>query len=213
MNDDPEIASILGRVPDLEPPDDLHERIMSSISLRPAKAPRPGAHIPSPFVFLRYGAALAAGMLLAVLFFENRTPLAGPGDLSALVGTMAPGTGGELLDSHTFRADGIESRARLQRRDGALVLELGIDADKPLDLSVDLTASGARLGGLVQGQPPLESIEVAARTLHLRAVGRRHLTLLLHRTDDAVVDNNRTIDLEFSSEGKLLQRVSLTPAW
>jgi len=213
------IDAILRKVPDRAAPEMLHDRIMSSVSL-PAIKSRPRAmqgfswfRRTTPPVALRYGMAAAAGLLVAAAFYESRG-ISDPADLSQLVGSMAPArTAPDVLDTYAFHAPGIASEVTLERRNGMFLLDIRIDSAEPVDVSVDLASAGVRLQALAQTEDSLESIEIEGRTLHMRAHGRRQLTALLERTEHAGRQGLETINLEFSSEGRLLQRGSLTPAW
>jgi hypothetical protein len=217
------VNSIMRKVPELTPPETLHDRIMTATSLPAARTHKaaPGTRFgrpgwPAPSAVLRYGLATAAGLVLAVGFYESQSEFNDRGDIMELVGTMAPNhdrTAAGILDSYSFRTGGLESQIFLERRNGALLLDIQVDADKPIDISVDLAAAGARLDALAQTGSSFESIEISGQTLRVRALGRRQLTALLHRVDDAALTGRETIELQFSSEGKLLQRGSLIPAW
>ena len=215
------IDAILRKVPDLAPPETLHDRIMTSVS-RPAVKPAPEVkhgfswfRSTTPFTALRYGMATAAGLVLAAAFYESRG-ISEPVDLTELVGSMAPDRerdASDVLDTFAFHADGIESQVSLERRNGMLLLDIRVDAEAPVEISVDLASAGARLEALAQSEDSLESIEIDGRVLRMRAQGRRQLTALLRRAEVARLQGRETIGLEFSSEGRLLQRGSLTPAW
>jgi hypothetical protein len=207
------------KLPELAPPEALHDRIMAGTSLPLARQRRPiFAWFDSlaPFAVLRYGTATAAGLVLAAAFYESQPKFAETADIAELVGTMAPNrdqAAADILDTYAFSAEGVESRVLLERRHGALLLDIQVDSDEPVDISVNLAAGGVRLDALVQSGNSLESIEIAGQKLRIRALGRRQLTALLHRVDDSAFEGREKIELEFSSKGKLLQRGSLTPAW
>jgi anti-sigma factor RsiW len=217
------IDSILRKAPELMPPETLHERIMAAISLPSprswqrklaSKVGWPGSLTPS--IVLRYGMATAAGIVLATVLYDSHPGISQPADITELLGTMAPGRDrheADIVDTFAFRAEGIDAQLSLERRDGALLLDIRVDAAESVDISVDLAAAGARLNALAQTGNPLESIEITGHVLHVRGRGRPQLTALLHRIEDAAFSAGNTIELEFSSDGKLLQRGSLTPAW
>jgi hypothetical protein len=213
------IDSIMHRLPELVPPEALHDRVMAGTSLPLARQRRPifaWLDSLSPFTALRYGMATAAGLVLAAVFYESQSGFGETADIRQLVGTMAPNrdrSAAEILDRHAFRMEGLDSQILLERRDGALLLDIQVDAGEPIDISVDLAAAGARLDALAQTGSSLESIEISGRTLRVRALGRRQLTALLQRVDDAPVAGTEKIELEFSRNGKVLRRGSLTPAW
>jgi hypothetical protein len=213
------INSIMSKLPLLAPPETLHHRIMSAISLPVVKTKQPilgWLGKPEPFTVLRYGVATAAGAVLAAVLIDSPPRFADTADIEELVGTMAPNrqrNATDIVDSFSFRADGLESRVLLERRNGALLLDIQVEADELVDVTVNFADAGARLDALAQNQDALESIEIVDQTLRVRARGRRQLTALLHRVGDAALKDSDKIDIEFSSDGKLLQRRSLTPTW
>jgi len=213
------IQSILSRLPELDPPETLHSRVLGAVSLPAAKTRQPlfgWLRHPATFTVLRYGMATIAGAVLAAALIESQPEFGETADISELVGTIAPDrdrTAADILDSYAFRADGLESRVLLERRNGALLLDIQVDAHSPVDIAVRFAAAGARLDALAQNENAPEFIEIAGQTLRVRARGRRQLTALLRRVDDTASEVTEKIELEFSSDGKLLQRASLTPAW
>jgi hypothetical protein len=214
------IDAILRNIPNVAPPQMLHEQIMARVAL-PTVKPSPRSPQASnwlgslnPFIALRYGMAAAAGLILAVVFYESRG-ISRPADLTELVGSMAPKgerSAADVLDTYAFRADGIDCLLSLERRNGMLLLDIDVDADAPVDISVDLASAGVRLEALAQMEHSLESIETDGRILRMRAQGRRQLTALLQPAGESG-QGEGPMNLEFSVKGRLLQRGSLTPAW
>jgi hypothetical protein len=148
------------------------------------------------------------------VFYESRG-IPGPADLTELVGSMAPKrerSGADLLDTYEFRDAGIQCLLSLERRNGMLLLDIRVDADAPVDISVDLADAGVRLEALAQMENSLESIETDGRSLRIRAQGQRQLTALLQRAEEPG-RQGEPINLKFSVNGRLLQRGTLTPAW
>jgi anti-sigma factor RsiW len=217
------IDSVLRKIPELTPPEMLHGRIMADISLpstgtwqRMTASKAGWLSSLEPFTVLRYGVATAAGIVLAMAFYESHPGLSQPADISELVGTMAANRDrreANIVDTFAFHAERVDGRVSLERRNGMLLLDIRVDAEEPVDISVDLAAAGVRLNALAQTGSSLEFIEITGRVLHVRARGRRQLTAVLHRVNDTAVSGGDTIELEFSSGGKLFQRGALTPAW
>lgn len=213
------LESLLGQIDQLDPPAKLHDQIMDRIvtpAVQPARTifawPRPLA----PQFVLRYGMAAALGMLLTVVFYESQQQLTTSMDIADLVGTMAPNENRsdvDILDTFAFHVAGIESLVQLERRNGALILDIQIDADKPVDIFVDFSTAGVLLDALAQTEKPLESIQLTGHSLQIRALGKRRFTALLHRADHTAFAREAKITLEFSSNGQLLQQGSLIPAW
>jgi hypothetical protein len=203
----------------LDVPGSLHARIVESIDL-PGASPQPSGRgwqrPPDLGALFRYGLAAAAGVLLAVSLYESQVILTGTPDFSKLVGTMAPDrvvAEADIVDVYDFRKDGFASLAQLQRRDGNLYLDIQIEADQPLDISVTISPAGIWPGALAQLKDSFESIAIADSALQVRASGERRLTVLLSHVGDATFEGQAKIELEFSSNGRLLERGLLQATW
>jgi hypothetical protein len=211
------LESLFRDLPLPDMPATLHADIMARAAVprtRSAGSILDWLRLPTPA--LRYGLATAAGLLLAVAFYESRPTFSKVADLSELVGTMAPTgtrTDTDIVDTYAFRAEGLESLVQLERRNGSLLLDIRIDAEESIDIAVNFADAGVRLEALSQNESSLESIALAGQVLRIQALGRRRITALLHRVDDTVFAGEAKIELEFSSKGKLLQQGSLVPAW
>ena len=214
-----EMDSLLGDVPAVEPPDSLHLQIVNRVTLPQNKADTSFLRWLKPPQFmpvLRYGLAAAVGVLLAASFYESQSLFPSNHDFDDLVGTMAPSrvvAEADILDTFDFRVDGLEALVQLQRRDNDVFLDIQIDADASLDISVDMSSTGVRPGALAQLDSSLESIVVEDQALQLRATGQRRLTVLLRRVDDTSIAEEAKITLEFSSDGKLLEQGYLQATW
>ncbi|MCH7820398.1 MAG: hypothetical protein IIA07_00155 [Proteobacteria bacterium] len=209
-----ELDSLLSGIPDLEPPEFLHASIMARTKVARRKvsifdfltALRPGAG-------LRYALAAAAGALVVAIFLQDQAMLWDDTHITDLVGTMAPGTASadvDIIDSFSFRTDGLESLVQLQRNQGFMVLVVRIDAIAPIDISVDLTGTGLEPDAVAQINSDFESIAFAGQAINMRAIGKQRMSILLRRVDDTEFAGEATITFEYSNEGNLLQRRSLT---
>lgn len=213
------LESVLGDAAEPEIPATLRASIMSRVAVRGARPPatrHAGLRMPGPLPVLRYGLAGAAGMLLAVAWFGSQPARDGAPDLDELVGTITSHrsrSGAEELGAYRLRTQGVESDVRLLRRDGALLLDIRIAADEPVDLRVNLGGAGVRLDAVAQDEGPVDFIQFADEELHVRGLGERRLIAVLHRTADKVVAGDGRIELDYSSGGKLLEQGSLKPAW
>lgn len=210
------LETLLKGLPELEPPASLHTQIMARANpttppQEPAKYDWLGALVPG--AGLRYALAAATGALVAAIFFNTGSMLSGPDDTTDLVGTMAPNPASantDVLDSFTFREGAFESSVKLERNNGTLFLDVQMNAAAPLDISVDMTGAGFHADAIAQIDSDFDSISLVDRALSMRAVGEQRLTILLRRVDDAAPAGEANITLEFSSDGRLLQRGTLT---
>lgn len=214
-----QMDAILRDAPAPEMPGSLHARIMDSIDL-PETSPQPSGRtrlrLPDVGTLFRYGLATAAGIVLTVSLYESQQLFTGTPDFSQLVGTMAPDrvvAEADIVDLYDFRAEGFASLVQLQRRDGKLYLDIQVEADQPLDIAVNISPAGIWPGALAQLDDSFESIAIADSVLRARASGKRRLTVLLSRVGDTALKGQAKIDLEFSSNGRLLEHGSLQATW
>ncbi len=218
------MAAVLRDLPPPNLPESLHQEIMARVPVkrsggRVANRAQPDR---SPAV-VPYMLAAAAGLVVAVVFYEGRSAAFNASystDTSELVGTMAPGRNraeATVLDSWSFDEKGLESRVRLERRDDRYLVEVEIDAVEPVEVTIDLSASGLALNALVQREGPVDSFEYGGQKLRIAAraatEGRHRITAHLHRTGESGLAGEPKIDLDYSSRGKLLQQGSLIPVW
>ncbi|HWM28792.1 MAG TPA: hypothetical protein VNQ14_10060 [Woeseiaceae bacterium] len=215
------LESLLAEIPSPDMPETLHGDIMARIPVTqrplqrlPARSTLGWLRAPTP-VF-RYGLATAAGVLLAAIIYESPLTFSPATDRGDLVGTMAP-TGSRsdanLVDSYTFRTDGLETLVELERHDDSLLVDIRIDSEEPVDLAVNFTGAGSRLEALSGDGTPLESISLSDGILRIEATGRRRITAHFRRADDKHFAGEAKIGLEISSKGKLLRQGSLATTW
>lgn len=210
------LDSLLKGLPELEPPAYLHAQIMARANpttppQRPAKFAWLGALVPG--AGLRYALAAATGALVAAIFITTGSMLSDPDDVTDLVGTMAPNAASantDVIDSFAFRDAGFESDVQLERSNGSLFLNVQMSTAAPLEISVDMAGAGLKADAIAQIESDFDLISLVDQALSLRAVGEQRLTILLRRVDDTASAEEAKISLEFSSDGRLLQRGTLT---
>lgn len=209
------LESILARVPDPTPPDSLHERLTAQVSragAAPARISRfrrredPAA--------LRYGFALAAGVLLTMGFYEVASWPGGRADYDEVVGTVASGdqADGRIVDVLDIGVAGMTGRIELRRTADSLDLDISSRATGPVEISADFSTAGLRPVGVMQDDLPFESLLVADRVLRWRTTGGGRMKVLLRRVDDTAIAAEARIRLEISRDGEVLQQGSLSPA-
>jgi hypothetical protein len=211
-----QLDSLLKDVPDLAPPESLHAQIMANarpqrVQSKPSTLDRLRPLIPG--AGLRYAMTAAAGALLAVVFINTQPMLPGTTGFADLVGTMAPdidSADANIIDSFAVREEGLESLVQLRLSGSVLFLDIHVDTAERLDISVDLGGAGLWPEALTQVEGHFESIAIAGQALQIEALGKQRMTILLRRVDDAAFAGEAKITLEFSSEGTLLQRGTLT---
>jgi hypothetical protein len=204
-----EFSDLMEGEPSLDVPDGLHAKIVRQITLPTAGRGFRFSEIPG---FVRYGLAAAAGLVLTVGLYESELGSTDVQDISSMVGTIMQKDGSSkevTLDAFAFEFDSISSAVSLQRRDGALVLDVLLDSRYPIDITVDFTSDGLQFDAIAQMQSDLKSIEFADQAIHVEGTGRQHFAVLLHRDGDLAAEHEASIKLRFTSNGKLIKEGSL----
>jgi hypothetical protein len=208
-----EFSGILENEEPLDLPDGLHRKIVESISLPAASRNFSFTAIPG---FIRYGLAAAAGLVLTVGIYESQQ--GGPGsidmnaDVGSMVGTIMRNDKVEVeetLDTFIFDIEQLSSTIRLQRRDGALALDVLLDSKDPVDITVDFTSDGLQFDAIAQAQGELQSIEFADQAIQVKGQGQHHFAVLLHRDSDLAVSGGAKIELRFASNGEIVKEGTL----
>ena len=216
-----QLDSLLKAVPDLEPSQSLHARIVAEAGslLQPATRSRPVTDWLRQWMSgagLGYALAASAGALLAAVFISSQSGLPGTADISEIVGTMAPRTTAsneDVIDSYALQQVGLESLVQLERRDDALLLTIKVNSVTPLDIAVDMTNAGVRPDALAQFESGFESIAIMHRTIQLRAQGQQRLSVLLRRDNGGSYADSASMTVIFSSDSGLRQQSVLKAAW
>lgn len=211
--------AVLRSVPELEPPDSLHDRLVAAL---PQTATRKGSslrywlHEMRPGAGLRYALAASAGALVAAVVFNSPGKINGAADPNALVGTMVSGGArhdGETIADYAFRSDTSESQIWLRRHEDTLLLEIHIEAQSPLDLTIGLADTGLSPDAVAQQDGVDGAIVISPDDIRLRATGEQQISILLHRAGSAAPAAKADIALEFSSNGQVLEQGSLPATW
>lgn len=211
--------AVLRSVPELEPPKALQDRLVAALPQKTARTGsswrywlgelRPGAG-------LRYALAASAGALVAAVVFSGPDRINGAADPNALVGTMVPDsarTDGEMIADYAFRSDASSGQLRLQRYQDALLLEVRIEAQSPLDVSIGLAGTGLAPDAVAQRDGINGAIVISPDDVRLRATGEQQVSILLRRAGNAAPAEQADIALEFSSNGQVLEQGSLPATW
>lgn len=192
----------LRALPQAEVPDDLHETIVDAIDL-PRSKTDVSARERHSLVPLSL-AASAAVIVAASVYFTNFGD--DPQNLEQMSGTIAP-----VVDNAAMQVDapGLTSRARLERRGDATVLDITVESDEPVDLTIDLGDSGLVFDELTQDQSELDSFSASGQVLRARGRGRQKFAVLLSR-DVPGSDTEATVRLAYSRDGALLKQGTLS---
>ena len=210
------LDSLLKEVPELEPSGSLHARIMAQANPQAAQSKPSMLNWVRPLipgVGFRYAIAAAAAALLVAVLISNRPMHPEPIDFDDVVGTVAPdqaSADANIIDSFAVREEGLNGLVQLRLNGSDLLLDIDADTTHRIDILVDLGGAGLWPDALAQIDGRSESIAIVGQILRIEALGKHRLTVLLRHVDDVAFNGEAKITLEFSSEGKLLQRGSLT---
>lgn len=207
------LDSLLKDVPILEPSKSLHAQIMARVKPQRMASALDWLRPLIPGYGLRYAIAAATGALVVAVFISSQSMQPGTIDFKDLVGTMAPDNASgnaNIIDSFAVREEGLVTLVQLRFNGTDLLLDIDADTTQRLDISVDLSGTGLWPDALAQIDGRSESISIVGQVLHIETLGKQRLTILLGRVDDAAFTGEAKITLEFSSEGKLHQRGTLT---
>lgn len=213
------MENFLGNQRAIEPPPGLRDDIMQRIPLGNARpAPAADSGIPGWLrgltwqPVLKYAASTAFGALLVVAVYESQPDFGPNTDITQLVGTMAPGTviaDKVVLDRFSFDDAGVSSIARLEKRGKAVVLDVRIDADKPVDLIIDFGGTNLQFEAVAQTDTEFDAMQFSNRVLRVKGRGARRFSVLLRSADGIAYTGDEAIRLEYSIEGSLLQAGAL----
>lgn len=172
-----ELHQLLDRVPGVEPPADL-----AAVTVARIRPPRPIRGGPAGGLFLRYGAAFAAGLLLTATLYELGGVELREADLGGLAGTMASRGEVELADAKVHTTDIAVAHAAgsvaTHRRDDLLVLSVSLTAEPGTDLVVPLLG-GTRVVGFAGLDGVQGTVRVSAGEFRLALDGDRRYAIIL----------------------------------
>lgn len=200
------LDQLLRDMPEQLIPASLHQRIASSVRLPQA----PQASKNSWFADLwispvaRFSFAAAAGILFSLAIFNAAGPDVAKAPATDMFGSMIPhrsGQAGVILDQLQMSGTGFAAGATLLRRDQQLVLDIRLDAERQVDITVDFENSGLRFAAVTNSRKSSDTVRFAAPVLQLRGAGQTDFQILLDRDDTAMAAESAKIQLEISSDG------------
>lgn len=210
------LAGRLDSIAEVDPPEGLYDQIIERVALPRESGLRRLLDFAAMPAFMRYGFATAAGLLLAVVIYENGRELSGSQDFSSMVGTMTLG-GPEgytrVLDSFSFENEGVSGSASFERRNGAYVVQIRLDSADDVDFRVDFAGGGLSLNAFAQMDSELRSLQYADDIVSGSGTGHQRFVVLLHRDDGGVQDAGGSIGLAFSRRGEVFHEGRLDTGW
>ena len=203
-----ELNNALCNMPELDPPPTLARNILEQIQLpakhKPFKLPGFLAGL-NP---VASGLAFAAGLLLAVGFYETGSSKVTHQDTVNMVGTMvasdqikAPGKGDRLL----LDLDGLSGTVSLNLSENGQALEFSLDSNQAIAIEIDLEQAGLMVIGFAQDDRGdgslIDTLELLGGTMRVVNQGRHHFVVFLTQSPDAK-NHGKDIRIGFSQGGQ-----------
>ena len=214
------LAEVLARVEAVEPPAGLRQRILSAVIPSPQRSKAisvmPRWRLPQMF---GYGLAAAFGAAVAAIALQVGTlDDSGRTNVGALVGTMSSYGGSRTDQSQKLAADPANHRRSIlldstalsgsidtYARDGLVVLEFDLAANKPVEIMADYSPSGLSFDGIARTGGAIASLDTKPGQLRMLAQ-KDHRYVLLFSPDGQA---GGVIELRFVADGRLLEERSV----
>jgi hypothetical protein len=205
------LTSILNQVEEVETPGDLHRNILAALPPR-----RPGLEAVvrnrSPWrlriPLIRYGYALAAGLLLGALLtgvaFRNFSPQ----EKSDIYGTLAVRENAPpyaTVEQLKLDSPGLEGSVELRRSGSKAMIIFDLHDRQAVEVEVGFDGGQAGLLSFSQEPGSIRSFEAKKSSISFQSEGQQRSTVILTSEKNAQV----TLDLRFYAAGKLIRHDAL----
>ena len=211
------LAKILDSVPAQEPPEYLHNAIVSQVRLPVAadtQVQKTGLFsqwLVAPW--MRTGLAVAAGVLLTVGIYQGGTENLSPQDASRMTGTAVKNPAGVLLDSTRFQSNAMNGSAELRSKDGLFSIDIYLQSGGEALFSLGFAGQNLELVSVNGLNNPEVDVAVSGDSVEVTGSGTQHYELLLRSTAEsgANSESNRPgpIALEFFADSVLVHEDEL----
>jgi len=184
------LAAALDGMPELEPPDDLADRIIGRAMLRRRRPPPPLSRLFGSLQPLQAGLAFAAGLLLTVGAYELAQDRRSNEDVAGMVGTVVAGSQDRWARQESqleISGPNVGGRVSLADTGNVVVLSFDVESGEETEIIVAMADSGLNFRGIawdVSGDPgTAEYYEVSGGELRV-VNGRSHpFNVYLRRAD------------------------------
>jgi hypothetical protein len=210
------LGELMERLPAQEPPARLSGQILDSVQLSRVRSRVRRPFSPAGFLAslqpAQIGVGFAAGLLLAVGYFELSPADLGEGDSARMVGTMVASkqTGAETIaNSLFFKESGISGTVTLRESGPFKILDFDLDSGDPAEVEIAFAEAGLSFGGIARTSTGPEvmgqSYEIGGGTLRVMNQGQQAFSVFLRQAADET-SGSEGISIGISSGGE--QRVS-----
>jgi hypothetical protein len=198
------LGQLLGELPDLDPPPGLSGQILDRVELPRRWSFREWLGLSPQATPAAYGLAFAAGLLMAVGFYELAPAPPAGGDMSGMVGTLT----GNKQDAavkplHQLPVESglIAGMVSLNAADDMLVLEFDLESDAAVGIDVKLEGTGLSFGGFAKTQSGIEALKISAGGLRFVNQGQHQFAVILREDGDTSAARRQRIEIDFNHEG------------
>jgi hypothetical protein len=204
------LTGILNQVEQVEAPDDLRGNILAAL---PPRRPVLGTVRPmSPWRLriptIRYGYALAAGLLLGVLLTGLGLKNVSTVEKSDFYGTMTARKDNlpyVVVDQIKLNAPDLEGSVGLSRSASGTMIVFDLTGSQQVEVEVGFDGSQAGLRGFSQQPGAIRSFEAREGIISFQSQGKQRSTVILSRDKDAPL----LLNLSFYVGGKLVNKGTL----
>ncbi len=209
-------CSLMQELPEREPPQYLHNAITRQVRL-PLEASTAtgknailGAWLPTHW--LRVGFGFAAGLAITVGVYEMGSQPISPEDAANMVGTVIqnPDAGqGTLLDSIKFDTGLMRGKVELREKDHLLLLDVRLNSDVPMEVTVDFAGKGLEFEGISRMQNQTDVVSVDNGVINIASNGEQHYAIKLRRDQDVHEPFSTTLALGFFANNTLVYEAEI----
>lgn len=203
-----ELNNVFHNIPELDPPPALVRNILDQVQL-PAK--RKFFKLPSPLAGLNPvagGLAFAAGLVLAVVIYENNSRNVPQQDTVSMVGTMvasdqvyAPGQGNKLL----LELDVLSGSVSFNLSENGQALEFNLNSNQAVEIEIDLEKAGLIVVGFAQDDLGngnfIDTLELLGGTMRVVNQGKHHFVIFVRQTPE-LKNHGKDIRIGISQDGQ-----------
>jgi len=204
------LGTWIGSMPEVEPPANLREQILAGVPL-PRSQFRPSISFGSLFASFQpaqAGLAFAAGLLLAVGYYELSPAHRESADPSQMVGTLIAGkqpAAVARVETLAIRESGVKGTISLRKSGSFQILDFDLDSQHTSEVEISFAGAGLSFGGIAHTtdgpDTAAQSYEVSGGTLRVANQGRQAFSVFLKQAA-AGDSGSQGINIGISSGGE-----------
>jgi len=200
------LSNLLESMPEQSPPDGFSSRILHQLAPPPKVPGFSWSALFASFQPTTTGLAFAAGLLLAVGYYEMAPPRGPSIDTAGMVGTMVVGKNGgmNLLENNLkFSGEEFSGTVSLNQNNGLYVLNFDLDSTDRQEIKVGLDRTGLSFGGFAEspGKPDsvVDTVIISGGTLRVVSQGRQQFAVFLRGISPEQPVSAELITIDLSS--------------